>query len=96
MIALLAFYAIVWIASLFGVAAPGLINGATPLGIAFSVFVVGLATLNFILDFDFIERASQEGLEKYMEWYGAFALMVTLIWVYVEVLRLLTKLSRRD
>ena len=62
----------------------------------FSFFVVGIATLNLILDFDLIERASQEGLEKYMEWYGAFALMATLIWLYVEILNLLQKLNRRN
>lgn len=96
MIALMVFYGIVWIASLFGVHPPGFINGGGALGIGFSLFVVGLAALNFILDFDFIERASQEGLEKYMEWYGAFALMVTLIWLYMEILRLLSKINRRD
>ncbi len=89
------FYLAVWIASFFGIQAPAFINGSSPLGIFFSLFVVGLATLNLILDFDFIERASQEGLEKYMEWYGAFGLMVTLVWLYIEILRLLSKLQRR-
>lgn len=96
MIALGVFYLVVFVAGFFGVKQPGFINGASPLGIAFSMFVVGLATLNLILDFDFIERASEEGLEKYMEWYGAFSLMVTLIWLYMEMLRLLSKLQRRD
>lgn len=96
MFALIGFYVVVFIAGLFGVQAPSFINGASPLGIAFSMFVVGLATLNLILDFDFIERASEEGLEKYMEWYGAFTLMVTLVWLYMEMLRLLSKLQRRD
>lgn len=93
--ALMLFYLVVFVAGFFGIQAPAFINGATPFGIFFSVFVVGLATLNLILDFDFIERASQEGLEKYMEWYGAFGLMVTLIWLYIEILRLLSKLQRR-
>ncbi len=96
MIALMVFYGIIWITSLFGVHPPSFINGGGALGIGFSLFVVGLAALNLILDFDFIERASQEGLEKYMEWYGAFALMVTLVWLYMEILRLLSKISRRD
>ncbi|MBI3602526.1 MAG: Bax inhibitor-1/YccA family protein [Candidatus Omnitrophica bacterium] len=96
MISLMVFYGIVWIASFFGVHMPGFINGGGILGIGFSLFVVGIATLNFILDFDFIERASGEGLQRYMEWYGAFALMVTLIWLYMEILRLLSKLNRRN
>ena len=96
MVALMLFFGVVWIASFFGIHPPSFINGGGVLGIGFSLFVVGIATLNLILDFDFIERASQEGLERYMEWYGAFALMVTLIWLYMEILRLLSKLSRRN
>ncbi|MEI7998035.1 MAG: Bax inhibitor-1/YccA family protein [Candidatus Omnitrophota bacterium] len=96
MVTLMVFYGIVWIASLFGIHPPSFINGGGMIGIGFSLLVVGIATLNLILDFDFIERASQEGLERYMEWYGAFALMVTLIWLYMEILRLLSKLQRRD
>ena len=72
------------------------INGSGPIGIAFSVFVVIVAALNLVLDFDFIENAVTAGAPKYMEWYGAFALMVTLIWLYLEILRLLTKLRSRD
>ncbi|MBF0571288.1 MAG: Bax inhibitor-1/YccA family protein [Candidatus Omnitrophica bacterium] len=90
------FYAVVWIASMFGIHPPGFINGGGPLGILFSLFVVGIASMSLVLDFDLIESASREGLEKYMEWYGAFALMVTLIWLYMEILRLLSKLSRRN
>ena len=67
-----------------------------PLGIAFSLFVVGIASMSLILDFDIIESGAREGLGKYMEWYGAFALMVTLIWLYMEILRLLSKINRRD
>ena len=93
---LMIFYAIVWIASMFGIHPPGFINGGGPLGIAFSLFVVGIASLSLVLDFDMIESAAREGLGKYMEWYGAFALMVTLIWLYMEILRLLSKLNRRD
>ena len=90
------FYVIVWIASMFGIQPPGFINGGGPLGIAFSLFVVGIASMSLILDFDIIESGSREGLGKYMEWYGAFALMVTLIWLYMEILRLLSKINRRN
>jgi uncharacterized YccA/Bax inhibitor family protein len=72
------------------------INGSGPIGIAFSVFVVIVAALNLVLDFDFIESAVTAGAPKYMEWYGAFGLMVTLIWLYLEILRLLSKLRSRD
>ena len=93
---LMLFYVVVWIASMFGIHPPGFINGGGPLGIAFSLFVVGIASMSLVLDFDFIESASREGLERYMEWYGAFALMVTLVWLYMEILRLLSKISRRN
>ena len=67
------------------------------MGILFSVGVVVIAALNLVLDFDFIEEASERGAPNYMEWYGAFGLLVTLIWLYLEILRLLSKLySRRD
>jgi len=72
------------------------VNGSGPIGIAFSVFVVIIAALNLVLDFDFIENAVTAGAPKYMEWYGAFGLMVTLIWLYLEILRLLAKLRSRD
>lgn len=71
------------------------ITGSGIFSILFSVFVVGIAALNFILDFDFIEQGSRAGIPKYMEWYGAFAMMVTLIWLYIEILRLLAKLNDR-
>jgi len=89
-------YLVSMVLSLFHVAMP-IINSATPLGIGFSVFVVGLAAFNLLLDFDFIEKGARAGLPKYMEWYGAFGLMVTLVWLYLEILRLLRKLQdRRD
>jgi uncharacterized YccA/Bax inhibitor family protein len=71
------------------------INGSGPWGIAFSVFVVIIAALNLVLDFDMIETGVRGGAPKYMEWYGAFGLMVTLIWLYLEILRLLAKSRRR-
>ena len=64
-------------------------------GIGFSLFVVVIAALNLVLDFDFIENATEKGAPKYMEWYGAFGLMVTLVWLYLEFLRLLSKLQSR-
>ena len=72
------------------------INGSGPWGIAFSLFVVVIAALNLVLDFDLIETGVRMGAPKYMEWYGAFGLMVTLVWLYVEVLILLSKLRGRD
>jgi uncharacterized YccA/Bax inhibitor family protein len=71
------------------------INGNGFIGIAFSLFVVAIAALNLVLDFDFIERGVQYGAPKYMEWYGAFGIIVTLVWLYLEILRLLSKLNRR-
>lgn len=71
------------------------INGSGPWGIAFSLFVVVIAALNLVLDFDMIETGVRGGAPKYMEWYGAFGLMVTLIWLYLEILRLLGKARRR-
>jgi uncharacterized YccA/Bax inhibitor family protein len=78
----------------FGVTVPG-IFGSGPIGIAFSLFVVGLAALNLVLDFDFIESGVRAQAPKHMEWYGAFGLLVTLIWLYLELLRLLAKLQDR-
>jgi uncharacterized YccA/Bax inhibitor family protein len=62
------------------------------MGIGFSLVVVAIAALNLVLDFDFIEQGAEQGIPKYMEWYGAFSLMVTLIWLYLEILRLLAKI----
>lgn len=73
----------------------GLINDSTPLGIVFSLVVVGVAALNLLLDFAMIEQGSAMGAPKYMEWYGAFGLLVTIVWLYLEILRLLAKLSSR-
>jgi uncharacterized YccA/Bax inhibitor family protein len=72
------------------------VNGSGAIGIGFSVFVVIIAALNLVLDFDFIESGARAGAPKYMEWYGAFGLLVTLIWLYFEILRLLSKLRSRD
>jgi uncharacterized YccA/Bax inhibitor family protein len=72
------------------------INGSGPIGIAFSLFVCAIAALNLVLDFDFIEQGVNGGAPKYMEWYGAFGIMVTLVWLYLEILRLLSKLRSRN
>ena len=66
-----------------------------PIGIGFSLIVVGIAAFNLVLDFDFIENGAKAGAPRYMEWYGAFGLIVTLIWLYLEILRLLAKMRRR-
>lgn len=84
-----------FIAGLFGVNV-GFLHDSSLLSIGISLVVVGVAALNLMLDFDFIERASASGAPKYMEWFGAFGLMVTLIWLYLELLRLLSKLAQRD
>jgi uncharacterized YccA/Bax inhibitor family protein len=87
-------YLIAFVASLFGANVP-FINNPSPIGIGFSVFVVGLAAFNLLLDFDFIEKGANASAPKYMEWYGAFGLMVTLVWLYLEILRLLRKFQDR-
>jgi uncharacterized YccA/Bax inhibitor family protein len=88
-------YALNMLMSLFGHSQMSFLNAATPLGIGISLFVVIIASLNLIIDFDMIETGARMGAPKYMEWYGAFGLMVTLIWLYMEMLRLLSKVRRR-
>jgi uncharacterized YccA/Bax inhibitor family protein len=80
---------------MFGIRIP-YIHESGLIGIGFSLFVVVIAALNLVLDFDFIESGVEQNAPKYMEWYGAFGLMVTLVWLYVEFLRLLAKLQSRD
>ena len=77
----------------FGISIPFIHDGG-PIGIGFSLFVVVIASLNLVLDFDFIESGAEHGAPKYMEWYAAFGLLVTLVWLYLEILRLLSKLQR--
>ena len=88
-------YFIDMIMGFFGARIP-VIYSSGPFGIGLSVVIVIIAALNLILDFDFIESGAVNGAPKYMEWYGAFGLMVTLIWLYLEILRLLVKLRRRE
>jgi len=85
-------YMISWVMSFWGGSIP-LIHSSSTFGILFSIGVIIIASLNLVLDFDFIEQGAQMGVPKYMEWYGAFGLMVTLIWLYLEILRLLAKLN---
>jgi len=87
-------YLINFIMGIFG-SGIGLIHSSSNFGILFSLVVVGIAALNLVLDFDFIEEGAEMGAPKYMEWYGAFGLLVTLIWLYLELLRLLAKLQDR-
>lgn len=87
-------YLVSFILGFFGVNLPFFGNG--PVGILFSVAVCAIAALNLVLDFDFIEKGAEHGAPKYMEWYAAFGLMVTLIWLYIEILRLLTKLRSQN
>ena len=87
-------YFLSMILGLFHVQVPG-IFGSGPIGILFSVGVVIVAALNLILDFNFIEQGARANAPKYMEWYGAFGLMVTLVWLYLEILRLFSKLRDR-
>lgn len=72
-----------------------MVHGSSTFGILFSVIVVVIAALNLVLDFDFIEEGAENGAPAYMEWYGAFGLLITLIWLYLEILRLLAKLNTR-
>lgn len=87
-------YLVMMALSFFGIQ-PSFMYSSSWLSIGISLFVVGIAALNFIIDFDFIEQGARMNVPKYMEWYGAFALMVTLVWLYIEFLRLLSKLRER-
>jgi uncharacterized YccA/Bax inhibitor family protein len=76
---------------MFGGSVP-YIHGSGIIGIGFSLVVVGIAAMNLLLDFEFIHEGAQEQAPKYMEWFAAFGLIVTLVWLYIEILRLLSKL----
>ena len=93
------FYLAAILLSLFGVTGmSGMLsfNNGSPISIGFSLFVVVIASLNLVLDFEFIEKGVEAKAPKYLEWYGAFALLVTLVWLYIEILRLLSKLRGRN
>ena len=90
--AILLIYLVSFIGIFVGFRVP-YIHDATPLGIAFSLFVIGIASLCLVADFDFIERGVERGAPKQLEWRAAFGLMVTLIWLYLEILELLAKIA---
>jgi uncharacterized YccA/Bax inhibitor family protein len=92
---IMVFYLLEMLLGFFGIQFAS-INGSGFIGIGFSLIVVAVAALNLVLDFDFIERGVQYGAPKYMEWYGAFGIMVTLVWLYLEILRLLSKMRSRN
>ena len=92
---IMVFYLIQFVLGLFGFHAFGAVNGSGPIGIGFSLIVVAVAALNLVLDFDLIESGARWNAPKYMEWYSGFALLVTLIWLYLEMLRLLAKFRER-
>jgi uncharacterized YccA/Bax inhibitor family protein len=87
-------YMMSFVLQMFGVGM-GFMHSSGWLGIGISLVVVVVAALNLVLDFDFVEQGAERGAPKYMEWYGAFGLLVTLVWLYLEILRLLTKLNQR-
>jgi uncharacterized YccA/Bax inhibitor family protein len=80
---------------LFGITILSPLHGSGMIGIGFSLLVVGLAAFNLILDFDMVENGVKNGAPKHMEWYAGYALLVTLVWLYIELLRLLAKLNSR-
>lgn len=88
-------YLLSMVLGFFGISIPYL-HSSGWIGIGISVFIVVVAAMNLVLDFDFIETGAARGAPKFMEWYGAFGLMLTLVWLYIEFLRLLAKLNRRD
>lgn len=94
MMGLMAFYLVSFVIGIFG-SMPSFINNGSGLGIVFSLFVAGLAAFNLALDFDMIERIEREKMPAHMEWFGALGITVTLVWLYLEILRLLAKLQDR-
>lgn len=89
------FYVIVMVANMFG-AHMAFMHDSSPLGIGLSLLIVGIAALNLIVDFDFIEQGAAQGAPKFMEWFGAFSLMVTIVWLYLEIIRLLSRFASRN
>lgn len=94
-LAIATYYLISWLFSMFSSFTP-VHHGSSMMSIGISVFVIVIAALNLFLDFDRIEEGVKEKMPKFMEWYGAMGLMVTLVWLYIEFLRLLSKLASRD
>lgn len=95
LISIMVFYLGSWIVSLFGVNLT-MLHNSSPLSIGISLVIVAVAAFSLLMDFEFIRQASAAGAPKYMEWYGAFGLTVTLVWLYLELLKLLAKLANRE
>lgn len=95
LVSIMVFYVGSWIVSLFGVNLSMLHNNS-PLSIGISIVIVAVAAFSLLMDYEFIRQASAAGAPKYMEWYGAFGLTVTLVWLYLELLKLLAKFSSRE
>ena len=91
---IMVFYFLTLLLSMFHITLFSSVFGSGMIGIGFSLFVVAIAALNLVLDFDFVEQGVTVGAPKYMEWYAAFGIMVTLVWLYLEMLRLLSKMRR--
>jgi len=89
-----AFYFLTWVLSFFHITIFSSVFGSGLIGIGFSLFVVAIASLNLVLDFDFVEQGVAYGAPKYMEWYAGFGIMVTLVWLYLEILILLSKMRK--
>jgi len=92
---IMVFYLLTWLLSFFHITVFASLFGNGLIGIGFSLLVVTIASLNLVLDFDFVEQGVAYGAPKYMEWYAAFGIMVTLVWLYLEMLRLLSKVRSR-
>jgi uncharacterized YccA/Bax inhibitor family protein len=95
LISIMIFYIGSWIVSLFGVNL-SLLHNSSPLSIGISLVIVAVAAFSLLMDYEFIRQASAAGAPKYMEWYGAFGLTVTLVWLYLELLKLLAKFANRE
>jgi uncharacterized YccA/Bax inhibitor family protein len=93
--AIFLFYLVCWVLRFFSIEIPYVHEGGL-IGIGFSLFVIVVAALNLVLDFDMIETGVRQNAPKYMEWYGGFALLVTLVWLYIEFLKLLAKMQKRN
>ena len=89
------FYLLSMILGMFHVSMPFMYDSSL-LGIGISLVVVAVAAMNLLMDFDMIESAAEQGAPQYMEWYGAFGLLVTIVWLYIEILKLLSRFAKRD
>lgn len=94
-VGIILFYLLLGLLSLFGFGLPNIITGNSNTAIGFSLFVVAMAAFNLVIDFDIIEQSADEGAPKYMEYFGSMALTITLVWLYIEILRLLMKINSR-